>query len=97
MAIFSENHTEISDEIQEDFDEINQTIDIISLVRNVDGAEKDISQLLSELRDANKANDKQKCIESIAMLRCFISDVESAFSNAMDSMEKLVVTIRDDC
>ena len=50
---------------------------------------------MAELKKANQENDKQKCIESIAMRRCAISDIASAFSNAMDSMEKLIVTMRD--
>ena len=92
---FSNNPQELSDEILEDLSEVINVIDITVLKVNIDGEVKDVSQLLMELKNANKSNDKQKCIESIAMLRCIIADIESAFSNTMDSMEGLIVSIRD--
>ena len=52
-------------------------------------------QYFDQANNVYKEKDKQKCIESIAMIRASIMDIESAFSNAADSLEKIIVTIRD--
>ncbi len=85
----------LNDELKEDFETIIDEIDINTWKENIDGVVKDAAQLLLELSQAIEHKDRQKCIESIAMLRIPISNIESAFSNAKDSMEKLVVSIRD--
>ena len=82
-------------ELEEDFITILETIDITKHESNIDGVMKSTSDLITELMAANSQHDKQKCIESLAMLRARITDIESAFSNAADSLEKLVVSIRD--
>lgn len=86
---------EISGNISEDFSTIIDDHDISAWKSNIDGEVKGVDDLISELDIALKTKDRQKCIESIAMLRCAIADAASAFSNAMDSMEELVVSIRD--
>lgn len=88
--------SEISEDIEEDFSTIREVVDISSWSQNVDGVVKDVPQILKELAQANEKGDRQKCINSIAMLRCAISDIESAFSNAMDSMENIIAAIKDD-
>ena len=93
--IFNGVSLEIKEELREDFEEIVESIDINEWKGNIDGTEKDLSVLLDELRNANGSGDRQRCIESIAMIRGAVSDLESAFSNAVDSMEKLIVAIRD--
>ncbi len=85
----------VSGEVEEDISAIIEDGDILSWESNIDGVIKDFHQLLSELELANKNQDRQKCIESIAMLRSAIATVASAFSNTMDSMEQLVISIRD--
>ncbi|MAA65981.1 MAG: hypothetical protein CL581_14550 [Alteromonadaceae bacterium] len=94
-AVFEGPSTENIEEIDEDIQTIVDVLDIESWRANIDGEIKDFSQLLSELVQANRVGDKQKCIEAISMLRIGIASIESAFSNAKDSMEKLVVAIRD--
>ena len=82
-------------EVEDDFSEILEMIDITGHQSNIDGVIKSTSQLLIELKEANAASDKQRCLEAIVMLRVSMMSIESAFSNAADSMEKLVVSIRD--
>lgn len=94
-VVFKGVSTEDIEEIDEDIQEIIDVLDIESWRANIDGEMKDFSQLLSELIQANEAGDKQKCIEAISMLRIGVASIESAFSNAKDSMEKLIVAIRD--
>ncbi|MEQ5835998.1 hypothetical protein [Marinobacter sp. NFXS9] len=91
-AVFEGPSTE---DIDEDIQEIIEVLHIESWKANIDGEMKDFSQLLSELVQANEAGDKQRCIEAISMLRIGVASIESAFSNAKDSMEKLIVAIRD--
>lgn len=93
---FVVDDTNLTDEIQEDIMEIINVVDISDWKSNIDGTVKTVSQLLVDLDSANKNNDRQRCIGTIAMLRCAISDIESAFSNSKDSMEKLIITIRED-
>ena len=84
------------EELTEDFRTIFEDIDIS---RNsstyTGGVVKSTTDLLDELTLANTETNKQKCIESIAMLRASIMELESALSNAADSLEKVVVSIRD--
>lgn len=87
--------TELSDEVEEDISSIIDSVDISSWECNVDGVIKNFSQLLYELNEANSKLDRAACIQAIAMLRIAISDIENAFSNSMDSMESLLVSIRD--
>ena len=94
-AVFERPSTEDIEEIDEDIQEIIDVLNIESWRANIDGEMKDFSQLLRELDQANEAGDKQKCIEAISMLRIGVASIESAFSNAKDSMEKLTVAIRD--
>lgn len=83
-------------ELKEDFDTIMEDIDITQhSSTDTDGITKSTPDLLAELKVANSIKDKQQCIESIVMIRASIMDVELALSNATDSMEKLVVSIRD--
>ncbi|ROT98919.1 hypothetical protein EB809_12770 [Marinobacter sp. R17] len=86
----------LREEVEEDFSSIEEVIDICGRRLNVDGVVKNVPEILKELAQANREGDRQKCLNSIAMLRCAIADIASAFSNAMDSMENLVVAIRDD-
>lgn len=86
---------DISTEIDEDINEIIKVVDINSWEANIDGEIKNIQQILLELKTANHCSDKSNIISSIAMLRCAICDIENAFSNTMDSMESLIVSIRD--
>ncbi len=94
--IFLVDSREFVDEVEDDVSAIIDVCDISSWHSNIDGVTKDFSCLLSELEAANRSQDKKKCIESIAMLRTAIADLESAYSNAVDCMESLVVSIRDD-
>jgi hypothetical protein len=94
--VFLVGGQELSSEIEEDVSEIIAVCDISKWSSNIDGVVKDVSCLLSDLEDANRNKDRQQCIESIAMLRVAIGDIESAFSNTLDSMESLVVSIRDE-
>lgn len=84
-----------SEALEEDFSEILESIDINKWSTNTDGTVKSIDALLREMAEANRNLDKQKCIESISMIRVALSDIESSFSNTLDSMEKLVLSIRD--
>ena len=86
---------EVTDEIQEDIHELLDVIDITKHKSNIDGTVTSLQQLFDDLKTANKNNDKQRCIEAIGMIRGSIMDIESAFSNTADSMEKLLVSIRD--
>ena len=87
--------TEVAEEIYDDFQEIINSIDINQWEVNIDGTVKNITMLLGDLSHANRNQDKQKCIETVAMLRVAFSGIESAFSNTVDSMEKVVISIRD--
>ncbi|WP_298451603.1 hypothetical protein [uncultured Marinobacter sp.] len=93
---FPAGNGDVSEEIKEDFETIIDECDISRWRVNVDGCTKGVGNILSDLDVSIKEGDRQKCVESIAMLRCAIADIASAFSNAMDSMEGLVVTIRDE-
>ncbi|WGO98115.1 hypothetical protein QFX18_19090 [Saccharophagus degradans] len=85
-----------TEEVKEDFESVIEDVDInLHSSSYTGGKVKTTSDLLDELRSANTHLDKQKCIESIAMLRSSIMTIETAFSNAADSMEKIVVSIRD--
>ena len=93
--LFLSEGAELAEEVEEDISSIIDVCDITNWKSNIDGEVKDVSQLMLELEEANRSNNRQKCIESIAMLRIAISDVASSFSNSIDSMEELVVSIRD--
>ena len=93
---FSPSNKSLAEELQEDFETIIEDCDITEWKANIDGSVKGVNDLIFDLTSSIKENDRQKCIESIAMLRCAIADIASAFSNAMDSMENLVVTVRDE-
>ncbi len=84
------------EEVIEDFETIFENIDISKNSSTYTGGiVKSTVDLLDELKLANTETNKQKCIESIAMIRASIMGVESALSNAADSLEKVVVSIRD--
>lgn len=84
------------EELQEDFNSVMNHIDINSRSSTYTGGViKNTADLLMELKFANANMDKEKCIESIAMIRATIMDVETALSNATDCLEKVVVSIRD--
>ncbi|WP_144395642.1 hypothetical protein [Pleionea sediminis] len=94
--VFKGVSQEISLELKEDFETIVEDIDISKhSATYTGGVTKTTLDLLEELKQANMAKDKQKCAESIACLRSSIMSAESALSNAADSLEKLVVSIRD--
>lgn len=84
------------EEVKEDFETIIEDIDInLHSATYTGGVVKTTPDLLAELKSANEKLDKQKCIESIAMIRSSLMTIESALSNAADSMENIVVSIRD--
>ena len=93
---FSPDNSSLPEELKEDFEAIIEDCDIATWKSNVDGRVKSVDDLLLAINASIKENDKQRCVESVAMLRCAFSDIASAFSNATDSMEKLAVSIRDD-
>lgn len=95
IEIFLGDEAELMGEIQGDINTIREVCEISKWSVSADGVEKDFSRFLLELKDANNENNRQKCIESIAMLRVAIANIASAYSNAMDSMEDVVVKIRD--
>ena len=95
VVYFLKDGTNLSNEVEEDISSIIETVDITSWTNNIDGVVKNSFQLLTELKESNEEHDRQKCIESIAMLRVAIADIENAFSNTKDSMENLIVSIRD--
>lgn len=93
---FSADNVSIAETIKEDFDAIVEGCDMGAWSVNVDGDTKGVDELLFDISESIKENDRQRCVESIAVLRCAIADMASAYSNAMDSMESLVVAIRDE-
>lgn len=92
---FLVDNQDVSNEIEDDFCNIISVVDISTWKKNIDGVTKDVPQILEDLALANKCDDRARCLNSIAMLRCAIADIESAYSNAMDSMEILISSIRD--
>ena len=92
---FDSSNLSLVEEISDDISTIEEVHDITKWKTNDSGPVIGFRKLLDELRQANVDGDRQKCIESIAMLRIAISDLSSAYSNAMDSMEELIVSIRD--
>ena len=95
VRTFDSSNSDLLQEVDDDISTIDEVQDINSWNINVDGVVKSFSMLLAELKDANNDGDRQKCTESIAMLRIAISNLSSAYSNALDSMEDLIVSIRD--
>ncbi|MBK1887459.1 hypothetical protein [Marinobacter sp. DY40_1A1] len=89
-------NNEIYQEIKEDFETIVAECDISAWCANIDGTTKNVGHIIADLDDAIKEGDRPKCVESIAILRCAIADINSAYSNAIDSMEDLVVSIRNE-
>ena len=84
------------EELKEDFETIFEDINISKNSSTYTGGiVKFTTDLLDELKSANTEANKQKCIESIVMIRASMMDVEAALSNAADSLEKVVVSIRD--
>jgi hypothetical protein len=95
IEVFLDQRNDLSEEIDEDMLSILECFDIESCRMNINGNMKSIDDLLGEISQANKAEDRQKCIENISMIRAAIMDIESSFSNAADSLESVIVSIRD--
>lgn len=94
--IFLAEGSNVSNEVSEGFTTIIEDSDISMWKSNVDGQIKTVSDLLFELDTAINKKDRQRCIELISILRCANADIASAFSNATDSLENLVVSIRNE-
>ena len=94
-STFLPGEQDVSDELKDDFETILEVHDISTWRSNIDGRMKSVPDLIVELQESIADGDKQKCIESVAMLRGAIADLEGAFSNAKDSMERLIVQVRD--
>lgn len=86
IAKFSVDDKEIADDISEDFGELLK----------VHTEEDSIAEIMERMSLNTEVGDKQKCIESLALLRVSIMNIESAFSNSADSLEKLIIAIRDE-
>ena len=83
--IYAGQKVEFENELIESFE------DIFDLDKDV----FELNQYLNSLSSSLSTGDKQACIESIAVIRSLLMNVESAYSNLTDTMSNLVVYIRD--
>jgi len=95
VSIFLPDEEQLGVELEDDIRSIIDSIDYSRQQYNIDGEVMTVAELIQRLSESNEKNDRQKCIEDIAILRGALADIEVAFSNSVDSLNAIVVAIRD--
>lgn len=67
----------------------------LNAVLSIDKENEMLLDSIQKIERAISLADSQKYIEAVALARVSIMNIESAFSNLADSMEELVVVVRD--